>query len=670
MEYNVILGKSTRYSTITYKYIVIAKEENMPNIFFIYPELKTNENQLLLKPSSISFGEANNAKEYMNLESWRSFDYTDMPKSPEEYNLYIPKSYIHKNIEFKETVDPIISSEMLKDIKNVSNVFPLIVIGEDFSLRTVQKSYTKSDIREYICIKCKNTFNNKNNYRRDFCPHCNNHIQSSKTLVMKNLKEFKQNNYNSQVYSSETYRDFSTSIKERIYYMCKHPENDNGMIIYKICHEILADKDIIQDKYTVEYSLEHIVGVKTKAYKHLKKSKNECDPFEALNINTKNINNPPEILYENSKDFYEFAEKNEKFLRMCGFQSVLKYSSLKLNLEPFFIIFIGILNKYPVMEQIVKMGHAKLFFNLYKSILRSENKQEISMHVEKISDLVDNDAVSSKHFLRFPTYIGDFLIKKDANIDEYYYWRDIYEITKITKEQFENLIDTFNFAWINSQTELEDIGNILKFGYSIEKLFNYIMKQSKTKKLSVEHTIHLLTDYLNMCDLLQIEADKYPSDLGKIHDDMSKFYNSRKKMESDKILTKIALECESYVVPTAEEIDNVGIPKLFETMTVIFPKTETDFINEGNQQHNCVGSYPNNVRDGKCIIFFIRYKDTPDKSFITAECKPTGLGQCFYANNRIVNDEQLMKFANYIANKIKAGCSSGKIHGLKNIKGE
>ena len=123
---------------------------------------------------------------------------------------------------------------------------------------------------------------------------------------------------------------------------------------------------------------------------------------------------------------------------------------------------LGIVNKYPIMEQIIKMGHARLFFNIYQNMLQCLNKDEINRNVEKVSQIVDNEATKGKDALRFPTYIGDYLIKKNASLEEYFYWRDLYEITKITKEQFENFTESFNFAWVNSQAGVEDISNILK----------------------------------------------------------------------------------------------------------------------------------------------------------------------------------------------------------------
>ena len=44
----------------------------------------------------------------------------------------------------------------------------------------------------------------------------------------------------------------------------------------------------------------------------------------------------------------------------------------------------------------------------------------------------------------------------------------------------------------------------------------------------------------------------------------------------------------------------------------------SDLIDEGTQQHNCVGSYYNqSIANGEDFIFFIRKKDNLEKSYIT-----------------------------------------------------
>ena len=50
----------------------------------------------------------------------------------------------------------------------------------------------------------------------------------------------------------------------------------------------------------------------------------------------------------------------------------------------------------------------------------------------------------------------------------------------------------------------------------------------------------------------------------------------------------------------------------------IVPTTLEELVDEGKQQHNCVGSYYNDsMSRGEDFIYFIRKKDEPKKSYIT-----------------------------------------------------
>lgn len=669
MVYKVFLNTSKRAYN-PYKYCVLAIYKNNINIAYKYNEIKDKIPKTKIQPTSYCFTSAKDA-EHLKTINYGYEDWQELSGLPSDYNLEIPEHYKHNDVEFKMEIDSLITDEMFDQIKKAKKIKisePFVIVGENFEDRFLLSSGTARG-EEYICPKCHKIFLlNKNRYQSSYtCPFCGNTSYNG-PLVMKDFKDFRKNNYGAERYYNEMcFSGYNTNQKNSFYYVKNHSDDENGIIIYKICQEIIANKNTITTRFSVEYSIEHIIGKKMIAYKHLKRAKKECDPFEVLGINTKNINRTPCVIYDGCDKFFDFINKNEKFLRMSGFQTVLKYSPMQLNLEPFFFVFIGIVNKYPIMEQIVKMGHAKLFFNLYKEMLNSLNKEELNKKINDLSQLVDIEATKGKDALRFPNYIGDYLIKKDANLDEYYYWRDLYEITKMTKEQFEKLIDSFTYSLIISQVGISDIGNILKYGYSVEKLFNYIIKQANTNNHNVQDIIYYLSDYLLMCDFTGIKPDKYPKDLKKVHDDMLVYYEKQKKAEDDKKLALIANECESYVIPNEEELNKIGIPKLFENMTVVFPKSESDFIDEGNQQHNCVGSYPYRVKNGNCVIFFIRYKDSPDKSFITAECTTRGLGQCYYSNNRSVKDENLMNFARYIVKKILAGISSGQINALGKV---
>lgn len=649
-----------------YTYFAIGSEpNNNVRLLYVY-DLYSQRTEKELLPSSYKFIELKSdpiatselSAKYLGYKAvddtgkWREIpqtvDGTRMLMIPNKFKDY-------ESISMTESVREGINDKMLAKLKTKKFDIPTVLIGEDLSLE-------KEGLSKYVyfCPHCKIKYKQTDKSRYS-CPNCGA-LAHGTHLIMKDYKDFLDKEY------LRTYENVNTAItKDRFYFMAEHPDNEDGIILYKIVREVKANKGVVDIRYAIEYSLEYIIGQKMICYKHLKKSIKECDSFEALNINTKNITYPINILYDDCDNFFEFATKHQKFLKMSGFQSLLKFSSETYHIEGFFIVFLAIMQRYPVMEQIVKMGHSRIYFNLYNDMRLSLNKDEIARHVEKISQLVDNEASKGKDILRFPTFIGDYLIKKDAPLEEYYYWRDIYEITHITKEQFEKWTDSFNFAWINSQAGLADIGNIIKFDYPIEKLFSYIIKSSKNTKVSISRIITYLSDYLNMCDIAEITPDKFPKDLVKVHNDMADYFRRKEHSLKDKQLETIGTECEKYVIPDEEELDNVGIPKLFKELTIVFPKSEYDFIDEGTQQHNCVGSYPSSVRNGKCVIFFIRKKESPEKSFITAECKASGLGQCFYSNNRYVSDEEYRKFASYISKKINAGIASGKIHALSKI---
>lgn len=617
----------------------------------------------LQKPIDIQVIKNDDIDTIKNISYFRNFNTIELKEQPEDLKLFIPEFYKRDDIKYEDIADNEISNDILNKLKSNMNA-PFIIVGETFNNKKIHGS-EKIDYNEYLCQKCKNTFSRNSFSTQINCPHCG--YSSYKKIISKEFADYLNENYCTQdYYSSRVFRTEKSS-KNRVFFLDQHPESENGIIIYNLIHEMKFENNTLINSYKISFSIEHIVSEKTIAYKHLKKGKKKCDAFDVLNINTKNILVRQDVIYNNFDNFLDFANNNEKFLKMSGFQDLLKYASINLKLEPFFMVFIGIVNKYPAMEYIIKMGHAKLFYDIYDKMIKSLNKEEIARHINMFKGLINNEATKGKYALRFPNYISEYLIRKNAQLEEYYYWRDLYEITSISKEQFENLISSFNFAWVNSQIGLHNMSNILKFNYNPQKLFNYIVKISKSNNLELSDVIYNLKDYLNMCDIAQIEPDKFPKDLVKVHNDMINYCKERDKKETDKLLNNIGTECEEYIIPNKSEINKIGIPKLFESLSVVFPKSEADLINEGNQQHNCVGSYSKGIKDGSCVIFFIRQKETPTKSFITAECTQKGLGQCFYSNNRPVKDENLVKFANYVANKIKSGCSSGKINALFNI---
>ena len=80
--------------------------------------------------------------------------------------------------------------------------------------------------------------------------------------------------------------------------------------------------------------------------------------------------------------------------------------------------------------------------------------------------------------------------------------------------------------------------------------------------------------------------------------------NKAIKAMADRHRTALAFENDDYVV--------------------IIPETADEIINEGKNQHNCVGSYVGQVIKEFCNIVFVRKKSNPDKSYITVEISRNG----------------------------------------------
>lgn len=72
---------------------------------------------------------------------------------------------------------------------------------------------------------------------------------------------------------------------------------------------------------------------------------------------------------------------------------------------------------------------------------------------------------------------------------------------------------------------------------------------------------------------------------------------------------------------------------------VVIPETVDEIINEGKNQHNCVGGYVRDVVRENCNIVFVRQKSNPDVSYITVEIYPNGyIGQYLRSYNHSASD--------------------------------
>lgn len=401
----------------------------------------------------------------------------------------------------------------------------------------------------------------------------------------------------------------------------------------------------------------------TKAcYKCSKAKETQLDPFEVFNFSNKDfkkaVGSP---IFVNYNNFNDFMLKNERIFSRLGVRNLLNETSETIyNMPKFFVRYMMLSIEYPSIEQIVKMGYANLYFTFMKNIENLTRKRDISEHVKEILLLIDPDSTDKKA-LKLPHYISKYLNDRKASFNDYLRWIDVYELTRITKEQFEKFINSYDFSIINAYDKyfIYSVPKILKYGYSLQKVSRYIIKQSAKYNIRVSEASRYLEDYLNMCGILEVTPDKYPQNIKKQHDDIVKAYKEKENEISNMRLSEISTSAYKVVEGLKE-----SHLKIFDEYDVLFPSCQKDLLEEANQQHNCVGSYYQKIANGKSIVFFVRKKEDINESFITGECTERGLTQFFYKNNVYVNNDELRNFGKKIASALLDACKKKKINSL------
>lgn len=97
-----------------------------------------------------------------------------------------------------------------------------------------------------------------------------------------------------------------------------------------------------------------------------------------------------------------------------------------------------------------------------------------------------------------------------------------------------------------------------------------------------------------------------------------------------------------------------------ENLIVVVPQKQEDKQNEGRMQNNCVGSYyDNRILSGSDLIYFIRKKTMPEKSYITCRYNLNDKRTSEYRtkNNCSVSDNEAINFINQLDTIIRQNLS-------------
>lgn len=156
-------------------------------------------------------------------------------------------------------------------------------------------------------------------------------------------------------------------------------------------------------------------------------------------------------------------------------------------------------------------------------------------------------------------------------------------------------------------------------------IYKYTQSDLSVRYRSILQDIHR---YLEMCNNMNRE----PSIKDYVHEELRTrvmYYNWCKAKEVERFQARYS---------DILKFEQGGLE-------VILPTHPTDLTKEGNENHNCVGGYINNVISGRCIIVFVRKKDNPTKSYITCEInRDCSIGQFYLRQNNYIREPADIEF--------------------------
>lgn len=159
-------------------------------------------------------------------------------------------------------------------------------------------------------------------------------------------------------------------------------------------------------------------------------------------------------------------------------------------------------------------------------------------------------------------------------------------------KRFENLADSIG---LHRTIELIDNEKLKKVIFSSINISNKYYE-----KWNLE-----LSDMMIIAEQYDISLADFIDATKGIRDNHKTLTAYKEKRDNEKIADKL---CELSFLDGFE----------YDKYCVVVPTCVEDLINEGKQQHNCVGSYYNSdIAEGDDYIYFIRLKENKEQSYIT-----------------------------------------------------
>lgn len=293
---------------------------------------------------------------------------------------------------------------------------------------------------------------------------------------------------------------------------------------------------------------------------------------------------------------------------------------------------------FPKIEILYKAG-----YKLAKDIIDSGK----DFNIKTARGLCNMKGTNPRSILRVPNYALPDL--KDADLERCHFLRLVSQLHGISEKEYKWYAESgltrkdLKYFKIKGDEFSQDHYLIMNFGNDLKTPYIWFTKcveyLKKTFDKNIFRITHTIMDYKRMCNELDIKFDKSPEYLVQNHDMVAKLYReTQARLEKEKRkreelgALKIIDECKKYNF----EDDEFFIRSV---------ENRNDITDEASQQHNCVASYWSGVSRGETMIFFMRRKSNPEKSYVTVELTyDLRIRQAYLKGNQIITDIKTNNF--------------------------
>lgn len=258
-------------------------------------------------------------------------------------------------------------------------------------------------------------------------------------------------------------------------------------------------------------------------------------------------------------------------------------------------------------KQVAELPHMKYIMTWYKNpgieLVAKANMSNIAKHMLDYPDHM-HEGKTIAEIIGLPAPVVKVAMKEDMTYEDMVAYGALYNTDntltyQLYKEIKECGIGSHHLVSLRRNHNI-DYAKAMKY---FEAVYNH-------QCIEKREAATLWLDYLRMATDLKMDlTDKsrlFPGSLKKEHD-VAMFAHRAIQVELDK--AAFAKQAEI----------NASYEYSYKDLVAIVPRTPQEIVEEATRQKNCLRSYVERVKRGDTVVVFIRKKEDPEATYVTAE---------------------------------------------------